>query len=153
MRRGDREIRERREIEAVIGESRVCRLGLADGEEPYVVPLCFGREGDTIYFHGDDAGRKLDIIKKNDRACVEFDVMDGMKEAPEACAWSIAYRSVIGFGRARIVEDSEEKRRALERIMAQYSSSPYAFSEESVRRTTIVAVEIERMSGKRSPAK
>ena len=156
MKRADKEIRERREIEAVIEEARVCRLGLSDGGEPYVVPLCFGRDGDTIYFHGDSAGRKLDVIRRNDRVCVEFDVVDGVREGPRACAWSVAYRSVIAFGRARVVLDPAEKRRALGALMAQYSKAEYAFPEESVLRTTIVAVRVERMTGKRSggvPAK
>ncbi len=150
MRRTDKEIRDRSGIDAVIAESRVCRLGLSDGGEPYVVPLCFGRDGDTIYFHGDAEGRKLDILRRNDRVCVEFDVVDGMRESPSACAWSIIYRSVIAFGRARIVEDPAEKRRALGALMAQYSGAAHDFPDEAVLRTTIVAVTIERVSGKRS---
>ena len=150
MRRSEKEIRDHREIEAVIREARVCRLGLSDGGEPYVVPLCFGWEGEALYFHGDSAGRKMEILARNDRVCVEFDLVDGIREAERACAWSISYRSVIAFGRARIVEDHEEKRRALERIMAQYSSGTHVFSEELIRRTAIVRVDIERMSGKRS---
>lgn len=149
-RRAEREIRDRREIEAVIREARVCRLGLADGGEPYVVPLCFGWDGEALYFHGDAAGTKMEILARNDRVCVELDVVDGMVEAARACAWSIGYRSVMLFGRARIVEDHEEKRRALACIMSQYSSGAHDFSDESVRRTAIVKVTVERMSGKRS---
>jgi len=150
VRRSEKEIRDRREIEAVIREARVCRLGLSDGGEPYVVPLCFGWDGEALYFHGDSAGRKMEILARNDRVCVEFDITDGMREAERACAWSISYRSVIAFGRARVVEDHAEKRRALERIMAQYSSGAHVFSEESIRRTAIVRVDVERLSGKRS---
>jgi nitroimidazol reductase NimA-like FMN-containing flavoprotein (pyridoxamine 5'-phosphate oxidase superfamily) len=153
VRRAEQEIRSRRDIDAVIRESRVCRLGLADANEPYVVPLCFGYDGGTLYFHGEAVGRKLDIIKSNDRACVEFDVVEGMLEASRACSWGIAYRSVIAFGKVRIIEDLEGKRRALARIMEQYSDAPHDFPEESVRRTTIIAVDIERLSGKCSPAK
>jgi hypothetical protein len=152
VRRAEKEIRDRREMEAVIREARVCRLGLADGGEPYVVPLCFGWDGEALYFHGDAAGRKMDILGRNDRVCVELDVVGGMREAAQACAWSVSYRSVMAFGRARIVEDHEEKRRALERIMAQYSSAAHVFSDESIRRATIVKVSVERMSGKQSGA-
>ena len=51
MRRKDREITDRAEIEAILNEAMVCRIGLADGGEPYVVPLCFGYEDGSVYIH------------------------------------------------------------------------------------------------------
>ena len=51
MRRKDREITDRAEIEAILNEAMVCRIGLADGGEPYVVPLSFGYEDGSVYIH------------------------------------------------------------------------------------------------------
>jgi len=53
------------EMEGIIKEATCCRIGLVDNDEPYVVPVCFGYERDALYFHGALAGRKVDLIKKN----------------------------------------------------------------------------------------
>jgi nitroimidazol reductase NimA-like FMN-containing flavoprotein (pyridoxamine 5'-phosphate oxidase superfamily) len=51
MRRKDREITDRAEMESILNEAMVCRIGLADGGEPYVVPLSFGYENGAVYIH------------------------------------------------------------------------------------------------------
>src|SRR5271157_1176991 len=107
MRRSEREIKERAVIDATIRQCLVCRLGLADGVEPYIVPLCFGYDGEALYFHSASDGRKIDILRKNNRVCFEFDIPEGMREAEQGCRWGIKYRSVIGFGTAEIVDDHE----------------------------------------------
>ena len=67
MRRKEKEIVEKSEIEAVISKASVCRLGMAEEGMPYVVPLCFGYENNTLYFHSAKEGKKVDILKKNNR--------------------------------------------------------------------------------------
>ena len=64
MRRKEKEITTRAVIDAIIRQARVCRLALSEDNQPYVVPLCFGYENDTLYFHCAPKGRKLDIIMK-----------------------------------------------------------------------------------------
>jgi len=148
MRRGEREITARAEIDAIIRESRVCRLGLADGGRPYVVPLCFGYDGKALYFHCAREGRKLDILRSNDQVCFEFDVVERFVEAEQGCGWSLRYRSVIGFGTASVIDDPAERLAALDHLMAQYSERRFTFSPESVARTAVVKVEIRSVSGK-----
>jgi nitroimidazol reductase NimA-like FMN-containing flavoprotein (pyridoxamine 5'-phosphate oxidase superfamily) len=67
MRRSEREIKDRAVIDAIIRQCLVCRLGLSDGEEPYIVPLCFGYDGEALYVHSASDGRKIDILRKNSR--------------------------------------------------------------------------------------
>lgn len=74
MRRKEKEITEQSAIEAVIHKSLVCRLGLSDGNIPYIVPVCFGYQGRTIYTHGSLKGKKNDILLKNQNICFEFDM-------------------------------------------------------------------------------
>ncbi len=150
MRRSEREIKDRAVIDAIIRQCLVCRLGLSDGEEPYVVPLCFGYDGEALYFHSASEGRKIDILRKNSRICFEFDIPEGMREAEQGCRWGIKYRSVIGFGTAEIVDDQEGKRRALEIVMAQYSGKEYIFPEDVVTKTTVIKVVIARVTGKQA---
>ena len=150
MRRGEKEIKDRSEIDSIIRSCQVCRLGLSDGGEPYVVPLCFGYDGQALYVHAASEGRKLDILRENSRVCFEFDVVRRMVEAEDACSWGLRYQSVIGFGTAEIVEGLEEKRRGLALLIAQYSGREFAFPEQAVQRTCVIKVTIDRITGKQS---
>ena len=150
MRRREKEIVQESDIEAIIRSARICRLGLSDGEHPYIVPLCFGYDDRTLYFHGALEGRKLDIIRKNHHVCFEIDVKTEIVEAEEACGWSVNYQSVIGFGGAVLLEDPAEKQEALEIIMSQYTDRRFRFPDTAIQNTAVIRVEIEQMTGKQS---
>lgn len=150
MRRKEKELTEKIEIDSIIRKSQVCRLAMVDGYEPYIVPLCFGYEGNSLFFHCAKEGRKLDILKKNNRVCFEFDIVEGIKEAPKGCGWGIKYRSVIGYGEAGIIEKPEDKCRALTTIMKQYSPEKFTFTNEDAGRVTVIEVKIDSLSGKQS---
>ena len=150
MRRSEREIKDIAVIDAIIRHCLVCRLGLSDGVETYIVPLCFGYDGEALYFHSASDGRKIDILRKNSRVCFEFDIPEGMREAEQGCRWGIKYRSVIGFGTAEIVDNQEDKKKALGIIMAQYSDKEYIFPEDVVTKTTVIKVVIARVTGKQA---
>jgi len=150
MRRKDKEIKEITEIESIIKRSMVCRLALADNNRPYVVPLCFGYKDNSLYFHSTGKGKKLDIIKKNNTVCFEFDIVHRPIKADNACDWGMKYKSVIGYGKASIIEDFEAKCHALNIIMQQYSSESFEYSENKVKKTVVIKVEIEHMTGKQS---
>jgi nitroimidazol reductase NimA-like FMN-containing flavoprotein (pyridoxamine 5'-phosphate oxidase superfamily) len=74
MRRKEKEMDSLVEAEVVIRNSLVCRLGLSDDNRPYVVPLSFGYENNTLYFHSASEGKKVEILKKNSNVCFEFDI-------------------------------------------------------------------------------
>ncbi len=67
MRRGDKEIKDMKEIEEIIREAKVCRLAFSVDNMPYIVPLSFGYEKGIFYFHSALVGKKIDMVKKNDR--------------------------------------------------------------------------------------
>ena len=151
MRKNEREIRDQGEIDAIIRGSQVCRLGLADGTEPYIVPLCFGYDGRSLYFHCANEGRKLEILGRHNRVCFEFDVVESMVEAEAACDWSIRYRSVMGTGTAHTLRDPEAKRQGLACLMAQYAPGrTFSFPEAVLSRTTVIRVDITGITGKQS---
>ncbi len=100
MRRNEKEITDNSAIEAIINQSIVCRLGLSDGNMPYIVPLCFGYKDNTLYFHGALEGKKIDILRKNQNVCFEFDVDAEVVEKEKACSWGMKCQSMIGFGKA-----------------------------------------------------
>jgi nitroimidazol reductase NimA-like FMN-containing flavoprotein (pyridoxamine 5'-phosphate oxidase superfamily) len=150
MRRKDKEITDVAAIEAIIENARVCRLAMADGNTPYMVPLSFGYRDRGLYFHSAPKGRKIDLLRKNPQVCFEFEAAVETITAEEACSWGMQYQSVIGFGRAEFIDDADGKRRALAIIMAQYDEKRYTFPENTVNTTAVFRVTIASMSGKQS---
>ncbi len=135
-------------IESIIEKATICRIGMTDGRRPYVVPVSFGYRDHVLYFHSSSSGAKMDMLRENDAVCLEFDVDIELVKAEQACKWDINYRSVIGFGRASIVEDLDEKRRALDLLMAHYSEANYTYPEKALEKTAIVRVDIEQLTAK-----
>jgi len=150
MRRKDKEINDIADIENIINRASVCRLGLCENEHPYIVPLCFGYKDNTLYFHSAPEGRKLDILKKNNNVCFEFDIDHDLAKAEKACDWGMKYQSVTGFGKAVVIDDTEAKRKALDVIMGNYSNRSFTYPTETIRNTAIIKVQIQSMTGKKS---
>ena len=150
MRRGEREIKDPALIDEIIRRAQVCHLGLCDGDQPYVIPMSFGYEGNALYLHCATEGRKIDILRRNNKACfqVETDYSLAVKDNP--CGADMKYRSVIGFGRVSLVEDPAEKRRAFAILMRQYSPGTFTFPDAALARTRILRLDIEHMTGKQS---
>ncbi|MGD0079255.1 MAG: pyridoxamine 5'-phosphate oxidase family protein [Methanoregula sp.] len=149
MRRKDREITDPAEMESILAESSVCRLALADGGEPYVVPLCFGYRDRVLYFHSAGEGKKIAMLRKNPRCCVEVDRYEGPLRDASPCKWEVRYKSVICTGTARIMDTYEEKRTGLNCILRQYGGTEYSFSEKEMERVCVVRVDILGMTGKK----
>ncbi|MGQ9722591.1 MAG: pyridoxamine 5'-phosphate oxidase family protein [Candidatus Jordarchaeum sp.] len=117
---------------------------------PYIVPVIFGYRENCLYVHSAREGKKIDIIRKNNRVCFEFDTDVELVKSEKACNWSVRYYSVIGFGKAFLIDDIEEKRSALDIIMEHYSDDSYEYSEELVNNMIIIKIDIEYLTGKKS---
>lgn len=153
MRRKDKEITDRIMMESIIKDSKVCRLGLSDNNIPYIVPMCFGYDKDCIYMHCAGEGKKIDIMKKNNKVCLEFDTNLGLVESENACKWDMHYKSVIAFGEATFVTDIEEKKKGLNVLMKQYSDKTFEFPLPMVQNVTVLKIKIIEMTGKQSVQK
>lgn len=149
MRRKDREITDPGEMAAILESAPVCRLALVDGNEPYVIPLCFGFDGKTIYIHSAREGKKIDILRKNPRCCVEADITPGPLPDDNPCSWEMQYQSVICTGTARFVDEPGEKSRALTCILAHYGGTEHVFSEKELDRVCVIRIDIGEMTGKK----
>jgi nitroimidazol reductase NimA-like FMN-containing flavoprotein (pyridoxamine 5'-phosphate oxidase superfamily) len=150
MRRNEREVRDEKQIRDIFEQGLICRLGLFDGHFPYIVPMSYGYRNGRIYFHCAREGRKVDILKSNDRVCVEVDIDTRVVRGETPCRWTAKYRSVIGFGRARIIDDEKEKKDGLDVIMAHYGGSGGEYDEKSLRLTSVIEVVLENVTGKQS---
>jgi nitroimidazol reductase NimA-like FMN-containing flavoprotein (pyridoxamine 5'-phosphate oxidase superfamily) len=149
MRRKDREITDRAEIEAILNDAMVCRIGLANGGKPYVVPLSFGYEDGAVYIHSAPEGKKIGMIAKNSRCCFEVDVCDRVIRGDRPCSWGMWYRSVIGYGRAAILTAPEEKKHGLNCIMRHYGGGTHDLSESDIGSVTVIRIAVESMTGKK----
>jgi len=150
MRRKEKEITDLKSIEEIITRSKVCCLGLSLNDIPYVVPLSFGYKNKTIYFHSAKQGKKIEILKKNNIVCFEFDIDHELVEAEKGCNWGMKFRSVIGFGKAYFIENMEEKQKALDIIMQNYTDKAFEFPEKRLNNTLLGKIEIDQISGKKS---
>jgi len=150
MRRSELEVVDKTGIREIIRRARTCHVGLCDNGFPYVFPVNFGFRDDTVYIHCALKGRKIDIIRKNPNACVEFVGAHEIIGAEKGCDWSATYESVIGEGVAVIVEDGGEKLEALKILMSQYSDANYEFGEKDANRVGIIRIELRNITGKKS---
>ena len=148
MRRKDKELTNPEEIRNIIKNTNVCHLGLIDGDEPYIVPVNFGYEENCLYFHSALEGRKVGIIKKNNKVCFNMVTDVGIKTVTDKC--KVKYKSVTGNGIAYIVEDEAEKIRGLRAIMRQNMGREYDFELGKLKSTLVVRIDILDMKGKQS---
>jgi len=150
VRRSEKEINDIKEIEEVLQAAICCHIGLVDRDEPYVVPVNFGYKDKALYFHGACEGRKISLIKKNNKVCFELETDIEMMRDEEPCQWSMKYRSVIGRGRAHILEDDKAKTNGLRVIAGHYTQGEFTFPKVSLDKTAVVRIDIENMFGKKS---
>jgi nitroimidazol reductase NimA-like FMN-containing flavoprotein (pyridoxamine 5'-phosphate oxidase superfamily) len=155
MRRKDREISDSRELLAIIKANKVCRLGMADGNQPYVVPLNYGFEfeGDNLilYFHCADEGKKIDVLKKNGSVCFEIDGEHQLTVGDTPCEYGYNFASIIGFGDAHFIGDEAEKTHALNLLMRHQTGEDrdFDFAPAHLRAVTVFKVVLSSFTGKR----
>lgn len=151
MRRNDKEISDFAEIEAILQSATICRIGMLGQQYPYIVPVNFGYFQKEIFCHSANQGLKLDLIKANPNVCLEIDTAVEIVKNEKACNWGTKYRSVIGFGKAIVIEEYEEKIIGLNAIMKKYSTGiEYQFDRKEVANIAIIKIKIESITGKQS---
>ncbi len=122
-----------------------------DGGYPYAVPLSYVYEDGKIYFHCAKSGHKLDAVRSNEK--VSFCVVDRDLIIPEE--YTTCFRSVIVFGRIRVLEEDREKRETIEKLALRYAPED---SEEHRRQEIdkefaalcMLELTVEHLSGKES---
>ena len=151
MRRKEKEISSRSEIDEIISKCQICHLGMALENQPYVIPVNFGYDGDQIYFHTARKGRKTDILALNAKVCFQMERSTGLvARTPEPCDWSFAFESIIGFGQVRELVQPEEKKEGLVQIIRHYGGQAVLPAEKKMAAVRVWSIQIEEVTGKRS---
>ena len=130
------------------GTSGVLALSGDDGS-PYAVPISYVYDGEKLYFHCARSGHKLDAIRKSEKA--SFCVIDQDQIVPEE--YTTYFRSVVVFGRIRILEETEEKWAAVEKLAVKYAPDSTADDrEQAIRREwaplCVLEMTVDHMTGK-----
>jgi nitroimidazol reductase NimA-like FMN-containing flavoprotein (pyridoxamine 5'-phosphate oxidase superfamily) len=148
MRRNAREITRRAEIDAILDRGTVMRIALADGDTPFLVPVFYAYDGQSLFFHSAQAGEKISILRRNPKVCFEVSLDHGIIEDEEACDFEARHRTVIGLGHAVFVEDDAQKIAALDRIVARFTAQRFEYPEANLKRTAVIRIDIDSIKGK-----
>jgi uncharacterized protein len=139
-------------IETIIRECQVCYVGMVDKDNtPYVVPFNFGYDDGFIYLHSAREGRKMDILKKNNRVCVTFSTGHELRHTNEgvACSYSMKFKSVMAFGHVEFIEDYDQKVAILNKVMLHYTAKEFSYNAPSIHEVATYSVVIDEMTGKK----
>jgi nitroimidazol reductase NimA-like FMN-containing flavoprotein (pyridoxamine 5'-phosphate oxidase superfamily) len=151
-RRPDRALYGREEIDAILDEGLLCHVGLIAADTAVVIPMVYGREGDTLYLHGSPASRLLKALPRTAQACATVTLVDGLVLARSARKHSLNYRSVVAFGAVRAISDPDQKLLALEAIVEHLlpgrSEEARRPTSSELSTTNVLAFSIEQASAK-----
>ena len=153
MRRRDREVTDREQMEAYLKETDICRVGFAVDGVPYIVPMNFGYQAGCFYFHCAREGRKIDMMEQNPQVCFELECRREIVTGEQACDWSMRYISIMGTGVLSIVEDHMEKKEGLDILMRHHGysdSGPIAYGEKMLEHIYVLKLTVNEMTCKKS---
>ena len=139
----------------ILDTAKVLHLGLAVDNEPYVVPMNYGytmEEGKlTLYLHSALKGKKLDMICANPNVFFSIDCDRMPFEGRVACQYGLVYSSIMGRGTATIVEDVEEKKKAMSVLMKTQTGKDFTFEDRLVSIVAVIRIDVAEYTAKHRP--
>ena len=143
------------QIRRILDTAKVLHLGLAVDNEPYVVPMNYGytvEDGKPIlYLHSALRGKKLEMMRRNPNVFFELDCDRIPFEGEKPCQYGLSYASVMGRGTARIVEDVEEKKKAMSILMKTQTEKDFSFEDRLVSIVAVIRIDVAEYSAKHRP--
>jgi len=139
---------------AILDQAVVAHTGFVQDGQPYVLPMTFLYRNGSIYLHGAPGSRTVKALASGQPICIEVTLVDGLIASRSAETHSVNFRSVVAFGRGRLVRGHEQSRPVFEAMIARYfpgrtAGSDYAhITEPEFKATRLVEVVIEEMSAK-----
>ena len=155
MTKRERQITDEKQIMAILDAGKVLHLGLAVDNEPYVVPMNYGYTHENgklvMYLHSAVRGKKLDMIRANPKVFFEIECDRVPFEGELPCQYGLSYSSVMGKGIARIVEDVEEKKKAMSVLMKTQTGKDFTFEDRLVSIVAVIRIDVEGYTAKHRP--
>lgn len=139
-------------MHAILDSALLASVGFVQDGQPVVVPMLFGRDGETVYLHGARKARIIRLLAETQTACLNITHVDALVYARSAFNSSMNYRSVTVYGTPRLIEDHDEKLAAL-RIISE-STMPGRWDEvrdshiNEIKMTGVIGLTIDTASAK-----
>ncbi|MCL2142298.1 MAG: pyridoxamine 5'-phosphate oxidase family protein [Methanimicrococcus sp.] len=154
MRRKDREITNISEIEKILLECKTCHVAMVNDNTPYVVPLSYGYkiiDGSLLelYFHSALEGKKLEILRKNNKVCFEMAYEGEPLFADTPCNSGYYFASVIGYGDVVFIDDDDKKCEALSIMFKHQSGKEVIFTGDQAENICVFKIVSSDFTGKR----
>ncbi len=155
MTKRERQITDQKQIMDILDKGKVLHLGLCAENEPYVVPMNYGytmeNEKLVVYLHSAVRGKKLDMIAANPKVFFAIDCDVVPFEGVLPCQYGVTYSSVMGKGVARIVEDVEEKKKAMSILMKTQTGKDFSFEDRLVSIVSVIRIDVSEYTAKHRP--
>ena len=139
-------------VYSILDEGYLCHAGFSVGGRPFVIPTLYARSGDSVFIHGSAVSRMLKEFEKGIDVCITVTLVDGIVLARSAFHHSMNYRSVLVFGKGRLVKETEEKLRVLEKISENLLPGRWKDSRKPTRKeldvTSVIKIPISEASAK-----
>ena len=127
-------------IKEVVDRCSICFASVVDEEgKPYAVPMNFGYHNGVFYLHSAPEGRIIRALENNKHICLTLNEGEDLvfQHPKVACSYRMRARSVVAEGKVAFITDMDEKRKALDHIMGQYSDKHFEYSDPAVRNVKI----------------
>ena len=145
-----RGVYDKEQVHGILDEGYICHVGFVLDGQPFVIPTAYARSGEQIYIHGAPASRLM--RSKEVDVCLTVTLVDGLVVARSAFHTSINYRSVVVLGRARLITDVDEKRKALRLFTNHLIAGRWEQAKEptvaELKATSVLALPLEEVSAK-----
>lgn len=151
--RRELEVTDMNEIKKILDTSKIVHVAMVDEGKPYMVTMNYGyvlEDGKlSLYLHGAKKGRKIDVMKANPNVFIEIECDIQPFSGDVACQYGMAYASIMGDGKATIVEDVEAKMEAMSILMKSQTGMDFTFNERLVSIVTVIRIDVEDFTAKK----
>ena len=148
-------IQNREEIDNIIRACKTCYLAMSDNDFPYVLPMNFALDGNTVIMHSAQSGRMWETLRKNQNVCINWIIGEDLawQDVKVGCSYRVKSKSVLVEGKVEFIDGFDEKTRCLNLLMSQYSDREFKFGKPAVENVGIIKVAIKKISAKEFGAK
>jgi nitroimidazol reductase NimA-like FMN-containing flavoprotein (pyridoxamine 5'-phosphate oxidase superfamily) len=145
-------------IKDFLGRTKIGHVATRWDDQPFITPTTFwfDAERHAIVFHSNVVGRVRANSERYAEVCFEASAFGRLLPSNVALEFSIQYESAVVFGKVRVIEDAQEKRRALYGLIGKYFPTMTAgkqyrpITDQELKRTSVYAIAIDSWSGKRN---
>jgi len=144
-------VEERKVVDDMIAKSKICYVSMVDADGfPYVIPMNFGFKDDTIYLHSAPEGTSINALENNPNVCILFCSSSKIISQHEdvACSYRARGTSIMCRGKVKFEENLEEKAKALNIIMRQYTNREFTYSQPALENVKIWKINVDSITTK-----